>query len=906
VALAPATRLGAYEIVSLIGQGGMGEVYRAKDTKLGRDVALKILPATFTSDPDRVARFRREAQVLASLNHPHIAAIYGLDDADGTQFLVLELVDGESLDKRIARGKIPVDEALGLAKQIAEAIEAAHGKGIIHRDVKPANIARTRDGSIKVLDFGLAKATESPTGSSLDGTNSPTITTPAMMTDVGVILGTAAYMSPEQAKGRPADTRSDIWAFGCVLYEMLTARRAFAENSVTETLAAVLHRDPTPVGELIAGVPPDLERLITRCLKKDPSRRAQHMADVKVELLDLEEHSERPPAVQRVGASSSLKRRRWLLGITTLVFVVGAAWAAATWRTPSTAIRLVAVTTMAGNEATPSFSPDGESVAFSWEGESSGSQKQSRHIWSTLIGTSDNRQLTSGPDDDWSPCWSPDGRQVAFIRGPRGETGQGRLYVVSANGGAPRSLDFVTSAFSQLSWSPDSQWLAAPGYRVLNDESSKPGGIQLVPVGGGAPRPLTLPRDTGYDRHPAFTADGGRLAYASCEKEITPPCDVFITDLDSSLQPSGRVHRVTTVRMPIQGIAWAPDERSIVFAMATMSVWGTGLGSQLWRTSVTGATLPERIEEAPWGAYGPAIDRTRHRLVFAHDRTDMNILRFEGTNPAKPVVASSFVDYAPSFSPDGRRIAFESSRSGVAREIWVSDADGANALQVTRSPLDLQGQLRGTGNPNWSPKGDRIVYSGYDGKSTVGLYTINPDGSGRQQITDDSFLNALPTWSHDGRWIYYRQDRIDGHDIFRVASGGSGTPQRLTQAGGVYPIESFDGAWLLFSKSNAPSPVYAMPAAGGSEHLVIDCAQPRAFAVTPPNNFYYLGCPSDTGPFAIHRRDVTTGRDEVVGSINRSPRNSFLGLAVSPDNQSILYADLVAQGADLKMLENFR
>jgi serine/threonine protein kinase len=224
LALSPGTRLGAYEILSLVGSGGMGEVYRARDTKLGRDVALKILPDSFIHDPDRLARFRREAQVLAALNHPHIGAIYGLDEANGTQFLVLELVDGETLDKLIARGAIPVDEALAIAKQIAEALDAAHEKGIIHRDLKPANIALTSDGHVKVLDFGLAKAIDADSATPLDVSNSPTITSPVMMTGVGVILDTAAYMSPEQAKGRAADKRGDVWAFGCVLYEMLRGR----------------------------------------------------------------------------------------------------------------------------------------------------------------------------------------------------------------------------------------------------------------------------------------------------------------------------------------------------------------------------------------------------------------------------------------------------------------------------------------------------------------------------------------------------------------------------------------------------------------------------------------------------------------------------------------------------------
>ena len=278
MALSAGARLGVYEIGPPLGAGGMGEVYRAKDTKLGRDVALKILPASFTNDPERVVRFRREAQVLASLNHSHIAQIYGLEESNGTQFLVLELVDGESLDRRIARGLIPVDEALGIAKQIAEALEAAHEKGVIHRDLKPANIALTKDGHVKVLDFGLAKAVES-TSAALDMINSPTITSPAMMTGVGVILGTAGYMSPEQAKGRAADKRSDIWAFGCVLYEMLTGRQAFQGETISDTLAAELKEEPD-----LTRVPARTRRMLHACLQKDPKQRLQAIGDWQLAL----------------------------------------------------------------------------------------------------------------------------------------------------------------------------------------------------------------------------------------------------------------------------------------------------------------------------------------------------------------------------------------------------------------------------------------------------------------------------------------------------------------------------------------------------------------------------------------------------------------------------------------------
>jgi serine/threonine protein kinase len=322
--LAPGTRLGAHDLVALIGAGGMGEVYRARDTKLGRDVALKILPESFTHDPERLARFRREAQVLASLNHPHIGAIDGLDEANGQQFLVLELVDGESLDRRIARGPILVDEALAIARQIAEALEAAHERGIMHRDLKPANIALTKDGAVKVLDFGLAKATDPASGPSFDVTHSPTITSPAMMTGVGVILGTAAYMSPEQARGKTVDKRADIWAFGLVLYEMLTGRRAFTGETTTDVLSSVVKEEPA-----WDGVPLPVQRLLKLCLEKDPKKRLRDIGDA---WRLLEETAEPRPVRARHSWIP------WTVAAALGVALGAALWAP--WRTPSAAPEL--------------------------------------------------------------------------------------------------------------------------------------------------------------------------------------------------------------------------------------------------------------------------------------------------------------------------------------------------------------------------------------------------------------------------------------------------------------------------------------------------------------------------------------------------------------------------------------
>jgi serine/threonine protein kinase len=334
--LSAGTRFGVYEVVSLLGVGGMGEVYRATDSRLHRDVALKVLPDVFASDPDRLARFQREAQVLASLNHPHIGAIHGLEQSGSIQALVLELVDGPTLAERIAHGPIPTDEALPIARQIAEALEAAHERGIVHRDLKPANIKLRADGTAKVLDFGLAKALEAPNpaASSAGSLNTPTITSPAMMTAAGIILGTAAYMSPEQVKGSPADRRSDVWAFGCVLYEMLSGFRAFAGDDVADTLAGVLRGEPRWEG-LPPDVPDPVRRLLRRCLEKDRRRRLPDIAVVRQEIDEalLAPVAYPDPSTRRVVvAQRPLWQRAWPVVLAGLVAGALAAWAAWTFK----------------------------------------------------------------------------------------------------------------------------------------------------------------------------------------------------------------------------------------------------------------------------------------------------------------------------------------------------------------------------------------------------------------------------------------------------------------------------------------------------------------------------------------------------------------------------------------------
>src|SRR5688572_8456460 len=433
----------------------MGQVYRARDTKLNRDIALKILPDAFSADGDRIARFRREAQVLAALNHSNIAHIYGFEDSGSTHALVLELVEGPTLADRIAKGPIPLDEALPIAKQIVEALEAAHEQGIIHRDLKPANIKLRDDGTVKVLDFGLAKALEPASAISPTLTASPTITTPAQMTHVGMILGTAAYMSPEQAKGRPADKRSDIWAFGCVLFEMLTGTRAFEGEDVSDTLAAVLRGEPD-WNALPAGTPPVVHRLLRRCLAKDPRERLRDIGDVRFDLAEATTPASSiavtaaPTAI--AGATSrALARVIIPWGVAAALAVVTIAVLAVTrpWRAPEAPVPMtlnaelgtdVSLSTAVG--ASAALSPDGQTLAFVATGPEESTAKlylrRLDHLTATVL---------AGTDDAAGPFFSPDGQWIAFFAG-------GKLKKISVTGGAPVTLADASNARGG-SWGDD-------------------------------------------------------------------------------------------------------------------------------------------------------------------------------------------------------------------------------------------------------------------------------------------------------------------------------------------------------------------------------------------------------------------------------------------------------------------
>src|ERR1022692_3702013 len=502
MALTSGTKLGPYEIQSPLGSGGMGEVYRAIQSSLGRQVAIKVLPAEKVADPERKQRFVQEAKSASSLNHPNIITIYDIGQADGVDFISMEFVSGKALDRLIPRHGMRLNDALKYAVQIADALARAHAAGIVHRDLKPGNIMVNEHGLVKVLDFGLAKLTESTPSAQDDATRTLRPTT-----EEGKIVGTVAYMSPEQAEGKKVDARSDIFSFGSVLYEMVTGGQAFHGDTKASTLAAILKDNPRPASQLVDGLPREVERLISRCLRKEVNQRCQHMDDVKIVLEELKEESD--SGVLGTAGVAQGKSRRWLslpFSIAALlILMVAGVWLLRSRKKEEPPMPLVTVplTSYPGNESSPSFSPDGTQVAFAWDGE----RQDNWDIYVKQIGVEPPYRLTNDPAVDYSPAWSPDGRLIAFLRDL--SLGKTAIMLIPQRGGSERILAEVRSpqgpynAF--LSWTPDSKWLVAS----TSAAGQHGGGLQLYSTETGEERPLTNPpmEEIG-DTAPAVSPDG--------------------------------------------------------------------------------------------------------------------------------------------------------------------------------------------------------------------------------------------------------------------------------------------------------------------------------------------------------------------------------------------------------------
>jgi hypothetical protein len=868
------TRLGPYELIAPIGKGGMGEVWRAHDPRLGRDVAVKVSAQQFSG------RFEREARSIAALNHPNICTLHDI----GPNYLVMELIEGAPL-----AGPLALGEALRLAVQIADALSVAHAKGVVHRDLKPANILVTASG-IKLLDFGLAllKHDGQPAASEATVTIS--------LTQAGTILGTAAYMSPEQAQAKPVDARSDIFSFGVVFYEMLSGRRAFTGDSPVAVLAAVL-RDQPPSLE----APPAVQNIVTRCLCKAPADRFQSMTQVKDALLAAisGESSREVPASETGGTVRSPRfpaprpRRFWLWGTVaaaTLLLVNATLWFARMPTAPLPPQKLVPVTTYAGSERYPSFSPDGRQVAFYWDGE----KGVNPGIYVKLLGDTNALRLTHGQDA--FPVWSPDGSRIAFVRSARVETptdggnfaGQG-IYTVSALGGAERKLLDIDT-YDQISMSPDGKWLAL-ARREPGDPSrggTRFSAIFVLPLEGGEPRRVSSPREA-FDMAPAFSPDGHRLAWAECHRFNQYSCDLYIQELGKDASPSGSPRQVTREAEEIYGITWGRDGRSLIYS-AAHSIHTP----YLWRVDADGRQSPRRLEVAGPMAFAPSVSSVANRLVFEKSVVDVDIWRWRAGAGMEPLIISSLRDFNPQYSPDGTRIAFCSDRAGEGTEIWIAQADGSGPVQLTN------GLGRNQGSPQWSPDGRWIAFDseGQDGQFQI--YVIEPGGGSPRKITSEVWNSFMPFWGADGKWIYFLGTQAQ---IWRAPSGG-GRGEQVTTQGGKAGHLSADGATIFYTKIanvRANAPLFARPLAGGEEHQILAGVNPRAFFPVA-DGIYYIAPQTDDGFYLLEFYQFSTKTSRVLEKISGLVDQ---GLSVSPDGKSMLFSRSVRTGSDLMMIENY-
>jgi serine/threonine protein kinase/Tol biopolymer transport system component len=751
----------------------MGEVYRATDTKLQRDVALKILPDAFALDADRISRFKREAQVLASLNHPNIAAIYGFEDDDSVHALVLELIDGPTLADRIAQGPVPVDEALPIAKQIAEALEAAHEHGIIHRDLKPANIKVRADGTVKVLDFGLAKAMDPAGGSSRYISMSPTLSIHA--TQAGIVLGTAAYMAPEQARGKTVDKRADIWAFGAVLFEMLTGTPPFPGDDISQVMARVIERDPDWTA-LPSTLSPALGTSVRRCLVKDPRQRLRDIGDVR---LALEGAFDTAPPQPTASLPSAARRRTppWIAAFAVALLAATAlSIPAARYlrETPPLETRVDIVTPATGQPASFALSPDGRQIAFV------ASDDKASRLWLRLLSTTTAQPL-GGTDGAASPFWSPDGRSIGFFAG-------GALKRLDLGGGAPKTLAPATNG-SGGTWNADGVIVFAPSI-------TSP--LMRVSATGGASAAVTTlgPQQFGHF-NPHFLPDGRRLLFRAAG--LAEVDGIYLGGLDGS-SPTLLASNVTTAMYAPAG--WLLSVRGGSLMAQRLDVERPALTGEPV-TLADGVFVDNALARAAVSVAATGL--IAYRTVGSSQR---QLTWFDRSGTARGVVGEpddSFL--TPRVSPADGRVVVRREVQGNS-DLWL--LDGARARRFTFDPArDLF--------PVWSPDGTQIVYM----RRTVpgDLYHKLTGGAGAEELLlSTSHIKAPTSWSADGRFLMYGTvDPQTNSDIWVLPMSGNASDGKpfvflntpFREANGAF---SPDSRWVAYqSNETGRSEVYVRP-----------------------------------------------------------------------------------------------
>ena len=876
MALTPGTRLGAYEVTALLGEGGMGQVYRATDTKLKRQVAIKILPPSVAADHDRLARFQREAEVLASLNHPNIAGIYGLEESGDATALVMELVEGEELSAIIARGPIPVAEALPMAGQIAAALEAAHDLGIIHRDLKPANVKVRDDGTAKVLDFGLAKALDPASGSNADVMNSPTLT--ARATQLGVILGTASYMAPEQARGRAVDKRADVWAFGVVLYEMLTGTRAFPGDDVSDTLATVLKFDPD-WSKLPADTPPSIRRLLKRCLTKDPKLRLRECGSA---LLDIRDALASPDGAESPLPSTDAKPaadRRQLALIAAAALGLGAVVGAVGWTTfrggannsPPQTTRRVSIALPEGDVLPVgqglllAISPDGRTLVYRAR------RGTAVHLFRRAIDQFD-AAIIPGTEGAVFAFVSVDGAWIGFIEP---SVPNRALKKIPISGGPAQPLATARS-FRTPTWTKDSRIMWAEDGGILKS----------VPAAGGESTPLIKVDGNVSVSYPQLLFDNSVLL-------MTLPAGEVLADGEMVV-----VKRGTGEKKTVQPNAWAGrvlPSGHLVFARGS-ALWAVPFDSD--RLEVVGTAVPVvhgvRVEPGGTVQFAVADDGTLAYVpetALEGDRPFAFVGR-DGQPETLKILPRDYRNVA--LSPDQTRVATQIGERDDA-DVWVAEIARGTLTRVTREPgFD--------GYPMWSRDGSRIVFaSTRDGRWT--LQSRAADGTGEATLItafDASVASAVPfSWSPDGSTLLFGANA----EVGVTSAGGKGEWKpviRSVREAAMSP----NGRWIAYSSTESgPSELYLQgyPNAGERRMVATGAGRTPRWSRDSGELFYLRG--GSGSPDAVMRVTVQPGRDggvvigtpEVFAPFNFFTRGRRLGFPwegfsydVTPDGKRLL------------------
>jgi Tol biopolymer transport system component len=787
--LSAGSRLGPYEIVSPIGAGGMGEVYRARDVRLHREVAVKVLPGSFADDPDRLRRFEHEARAASALNHPGILTIHDFGEHEGSPYVVSELLEGQNLRERVEGSALAVRKALDYAVQIAHGLAAAHEKGIVHRDLKPENLFVTKDGRVKILDFGLAKLTlPEERGGALSE-----IGTLTAQTEPGVVMGTVGYMSPEQIRGQPADHRSDIFSFGAVLYEMLAGRRAFLGGSAADTMSAILREDPPELPSADPALSPALDRVVRRCLEKDPQHRFHSVDDLAFALESLPGFSEAVSRATAPAPVATVRRRPVVLYAAAAALLLAALVAAirlAGFRLvrspaarPGVAARasFVPLTSQSGIEELPSISPDGKT--FVYVGFSSGNADL---FLQRVDGRNAINLTKDSVEDDVQPAFSPDGSQIAF----RSEREGGGIFLMGATGESVRRL--TDSGFNPA-WSPDGRQI------VVADEGIRSpltrniwSGLWAVDVATGSRRLITRGDAVG----PSWSPRGHRIAYWG-RREGRHQRDIWTIPASGEKPGAGAID-VTNDASVDWNPVWSPDGRFLYFSSdrnGTMNLWRVPIDET---TGKVLGDLEPVLAPSRWTAH-LSIAADGRRLIYASvdetstiERVGFDPVGRRVTAERAPILSGSLLVREVGSSPDGKWVAFSSR--GTREDIFVSSSDGSSLRQLTNDPFRDRGA-------DWSADGKRIAfYSDRTGRWE--LWSINPDGSALTQLSKESVDPWSPRWSPDGKQLAFPDDRRSregraGNNTILFSLGqplGSEKPQplpRFDDAGNAFAVNSW-------------------------------------------------------------------------------------------------------------------